>query len=122
MASMLEGEAEQLTRKVIDLAKAGDTHALRLCMDRLMPARKDPLVSFEMPRMQRLEDISIGMQSIVAAIAEAKLTPQEGESMSRILTEHATVMVNQDLQRRVEKLELGPSADRNSVEIVKSYR
>ena len=31
--TLLEGEAEAITRKAIELAKAGDGPALRLCMD-----------------------------------------------------------------------------------------
>ena len=33
--ALLEGEGEALTRKAIELAKAGDMTALRLCLDRL---------------------------------------------------------------------------------------
>ena len=40
--ALLDGEAEALTRKAIELAKAGDMAALRLCMDRLAPPRKVP--------------------------------------------------------------------------------
>ena len=39
--ALLDGEAEYLTRKAIELAKAGDMAALRLCLDRIVPARKD---------------------------------------------------------------------------------
>ena len=39
--ALLEGEGEALTRKAIELAKAGDMQALRLCMDRLAPPRRD---------------------------------------------------------------------------------
>ena len=37
---LLEGEAEAITRKAIELAKAGDGPALRLCLDRIAPARR----------------------------------------------------------------------------------
>ena len=37
---MLEGEAEKLTRKAVDLALAGDTVALKLCIDRILPLRR----------------------------------------------------------------------------------
>ena len=40
--AILAGEAEAITRKAIELALEGDTQALRMCMDRLMPARKGP--------------------------------------------------------------------------------
>src|SRR4051794_24922955 len=33
--TLLEGEAEAITRKAIELAKQGDGPALRLCMDRI---------------------------------------------------------------------------------------
>jgi hypothetical protein len=35
--AMLDGEAEALTRKAIDMALAGDTVALKLCIDRFSP-------------------------------------------------------------------------------------
>ena len=39
--ALLDGERETLTRKAIDMALAGDTTALRLCLERLAPPRKD---------------------------------------------------------------------------------
>jgi hypothetical protein len=41
LRQMLEGEAEDITRKAIDLALAGDLPAIRLFMERLLPPRKD---------------------------------------------------------------------------------
>ncbi|WP_407159291.1 hypothetical protein [Bradyrhizobium sp. STM 3557] len=41
--------AEALTRKAIDLAKAGDLTALRLCFYRIIPSRKDRPLSFAVP-------------------------------------------------------------------------
>jgi len=35
--TLMEGEAEAITRKAIELAKGGDGPALRLCMDRIYP-------------------------------------------------------------------------------------
>ena len=42
---LLEGEAEALTRKAVELALAGDTVALRLCLERLLPPRKSRRVT-----------------------------------------------------------------------------
>jgi Family of unknown function (DUF5681) len=38
--ALLEGEAEGITRKAVELAIGGDTTALRLCLERIMPARR----------------------------------------------------------------------------------
>src|SRR6185437_3737662 len=35
--ALLEGEAEGLTRKAVELAMLGDPMALRLCLERLLP-------------------------------------------------------------------------------------
>ena len=40
---LLDNETEKLTRKAIELAMAGDTVALRLCLERIIPARRDRL-------------------------------------------------------------------------------
>jgi Family of unknown function (DUF5681) len=47
--ALLDGEAEKLTRKVIELGLTGDMTALRICMDRITPPRKD--VAFSLPAM-----------------------------------------------------------------------
>src|SRR5215475_9848913 len=39
--ALLDGEAEALTRKAVEMALGGDTVALRLCLERLVPPRKD---------------------------------------------------------------------------------
>ena len=39
--ALLDGESDKLTRKAVDLAMKGDTTALRLCLERLCPPRKD---------------------------------------------------------------------------------
>src|SRR5438874_12919139 len=50
--ALLDGEAEALTRKAIELASNGDLNALRLCLDRVIPIRRDqPLPTFEMTKL-----------------------------------------------------------------------
>ena len=49
MDALLDGEAEALTRKAIQMALGGDTVAMRLCLDRLSPARKDRPVALALP-------------------------------------------------------------------------
>jgi hypothetical protein len=45
--ALLDGEAEALTRKAVELALAGDTVALRLCLERLLPPRRSRRVTFD---------------------------------------------------------------------------
>jgi hypothetical protein len=41
MESLLDGQAQALTQKAIELALTGDMAALRLCLERVLPPRKD---------------------------------------------------------------------------------
>src|SRR5262245_104266 len=55
---LLDGEAEAMVRKVIEKAKQGDMIALRLCLDRIVPPRRDRPVHFEIPDLKFAEDAS----------------------------------------------------------------
>jgi hypothetical protein len=50
--SLLDGEAEKLTRTAIERALAGDGVALRLCLERLIPPRKDRPIRIDLPSHQ----------------------------------------------------------------------
>src|SRR5499433_4449157 len=52
MQNLLEGEAEEIARKAIEMAKAGDMAAIRVCMDRLAPARRGAAISCELPPVE----------------------------------------------------------------------
>ena len=97
MESLLEGEAEQLTRKAIELALAGDITALRLCLERLIPPRKDRPIHLLLPPIENVQQISLAMARVAAAIGEGEITPTEGEVVSNILLAHKTVLVTADL-------------------------
>ena len=54
--ALLDGEAEGLTRKVLEMALAGDTVALRLCLERILPPRRERPVRFRLPALQTPAD------------------------------------------------------------------
>ena len=83
--ALLDGEAEALTRKAIELAKAGDIAALRLCMDRLAPPRKDRLVMFELPTITSAADAVKASAALVAAVADGDLTPAEAGELGKLI-------------------------------------
>ena len=74
---LLEGEAEVLARKAIDLALAGDTVALRLCLERILPPRKDTAVAFDLPTPSSAREATKAAQAVLQATSEGSLTPTE---------------------------------------------
>ena len=58
--TLFDGEAEALTRKIIELAKAGDMQALKVCIDRLCPPMKaqSAPIQVEIPVTDSMSDIA----------------------------------------------------------------
>src|SRR3954466_10786578 len=83
--ALLDGEAETITRKAIELAKDGDTVALRLCLDRLAPGRKDRPVASTLPKLDTAADAKVAAAAILQAVADGELTPSEAGELSTLL-------------------------------------
>ena len=105
LQQMLEGEAERITRKAIDLALAGDLTAIRLCMERLLPPRKDRPVQIDLPPIETVGQVSLAMAAVSRAISEGQITPGEGETLANVLAVQKEVIATAELERRVETLE-----------------
>ncbi|MAM39264.1 MAG: hypothetical protein CL949_12385, partial [Erythrobacter sp.] len=88
---MLEGEHEALTRKAIEQALEGDGTALRLCLDRIAPPRKDAPISFALPPIRSAEDTVTASSALLLAVAEGEVTPDEAGRVMALLTAHKTL-------------------------------
>ena len=104
--ALLDGEAEVLTRKAIERAKDGDAVALRLCLERILPPRKDRPVSFALPKIESAADAGKASTAILTAVATGDVTPLEAEAVLRLLEGHAKVLEVRDLEERITTLEL----------------
>ena len=102
---LLDGEAEALTRKAIELALAGDVTALRLCWDRIVPARKDRPVTFALPNLEHASDAVMASAAIVEAVANGDLTPSEAAELSKVIDGFARTLEAADFEERLSRLE-----------------
>lgn len=103
--ALLDGEAETLTRKAIELALSGDMTALRLCLDRIVPPRRDRPVEVELPPPAKTEDLPTTTTALLAAVAEGQLTPSEAKELAGLLDTHIRAVETADFENRLQKLE-----------------
>lgn len=103
--ALMEGQAEALTQKAIAMALAGDGPALRLCLDRLAPARRDGPVSLALPPVRTAEDAVAASAAVLEAVAAGDVTPDEAGRVMALLTAHRSIVETGDLERRVAELE-----------------
>jgi len=87
------------------MAKDGNGPALRLCIERLAPARKDRPVWFDLPEMNEAKDAVNASAAIVAAVAAGDLTPSEASELSKVVDSYARTLQAVEFEERISKLE-----------------
>jgi hypothetical protein len=105
--ALLEGEAEALSRKAVEMALAGDGVALRLCLDRIAPPRKDSPVEFPLPRMTTARDAAEAAGAVLEAVSVGDLTPTEGAQVMGLVDSYRRTLEVTELEARVAALEGG---------------
>jgi hypothetical protein len=103
--ALLEGEGEALTRKAIEMAMAGDGVALRLCLDRIAPPRKDGPVTFSLPRMTNVQDAAQAARAVLEAVSVGELTPIEAVQIMGLVDSYRRTLEITELEARLAALE-----------------
>ncbi len=107
--TLMDGQAEALTQVAIQAALAGDMVALRICMDRISPARKEPVVSFDLPAIASAADIPAAQTAILQAVAAGELTPGEGSALVGMVGGIRQAFELADVEARLSALEASKS-------------
>jgi hypothetical protein len=105
--ALLEGEAEALTRQAVTMALGGDGMALRLCLERIAPPRRDAPVTFDLPRMETACDAAKAAGAVLEAVAIGDLTPTEGAHIMALVETYRRTLETTELEARVAALEGG---------------
>lgn len=108
--ALLEGEAEGLTRKAVEMALDGDTVALRLCLDRIAPPKRDRNVSIDLPKVRTVKDAVSASTSVLEAVSAGDITPDEGARILSLLTAHKALIETCELEARLAALEQDKAA------------
>ena len=103
--ALLDGEAEGLTRKAVEAALGGDMAALRLCLDRIVPPRRERPVTFRIPPLKSAEDAAVAMAAITEAVAAGELLLGEAESASALVERFVRTIEAGEFERRLRALE-----------------
>jgi hypothetical protein len=102
---LLEGQAERITQKAIKMALEGDMTALKLCLERLLPPRRDRPVSLDLPPVKTAADVRLGYDRLTQALSEGAISPAEGKLVSDVLEKHGEAIERSDMAIRLEEIE-----------------
>ncbi len=100
--ALLEGEAEALTRRCVELALAGDTTALRLCLERLLP--KSRAVRLQLP-LRTLADLDVASDVVGGALADGTIVLDEVAVLTGLIEVRRRLLETTELEGRLVALE-----------------
>jgi hypothetical protein len=102
---LLEEYAPHLVRKCIALALQGERSAMRICMERISPARRDALIRMSLPKIGTAQDVDKAAETVMQGIGRGVITPADGEKMMNIFEMRSRIIGDVQVESRITKLE-----------------
>lgn len=102
---LMQADAEDIVKAVLDSAKGGDMTAARIVLDRIAPARRDNPVSFELPKIESAADAVAAQSAILSAVANGEITPGEAAEVSKLIDGLVKAIELTEIDERLKRLE-----------------
>ena len=83
--SLIGRKTVPLTNKLVELALAGDRAALRACLDRIAPPRREPPIDLDLPVVNTRADLLAALTEIANATASGALTSTQSAVLAQML-------------------------------------
>jgi hypothetical protein len=103
--ALMDGEAENLTRKIVKLAKGGDLDALRFCLSRIIPPQKNRAIALKLPRLKTATDIPKAFECVLHAVGEGEVSPTEAQALGAIIESCGKGLELSEIETRLKALE-----------------
>jgi hypothetical protein len=103
----LDGEAEGLVRKAVEMAYAGDALALRLCLERTIAPRRERPESVALPPVRSAADLAPAMGAVAAAVARGLITTGQAAELSAVFATVVRAVELDEFNRRLTAVEHG---------------
>jgi hypothetical protein len=85
---LLDGEAANLTRKAIDMALEGNILALKICLERIVPQKKERHISMTLPAIEKDADLPLFIGALIEAVTTGQITIIEAQSLQTLAMAH----------------------------------
>jgi hypothetical protein len=102
--ALLEAEGVDIIRSLIEAAREGNIPAARLCLDRILPRRRDRPVEFELPPITTAADARKALAVILTACAEGRLTASEADARMNLVERYIRILQTSEFDARLTQL------------------
>jgi len=105
MRNQLADDLPSLLEVTKKQALAGDTTALRLLLERTLPAQKATAAPIDIPNLKTAQTLTEKAQAIINAIGDGSVPPDIGASLLAALGSVSKIIETDELEQRVAALE-----------------
>jgi hypothetical protein len=102
---LLEGQAEAIVEKIVQLALAGDLTCLRVCLERLVPPKREATIDIDLPDINAAADIPKLFPVLTAKFREGGVTPSEARVLIDLAESIRRLFEDTELEKRISALE-----------------
>jgi hypothetical protein len=103
LRELLRPHAAELVQKAVSLALAGDTTALRICVDRIIPTIKAKDAPISIGGLSG--SLAEQGQAVLAAMAAGSITPDEANAVMQAIAAQVRIVEADELEKRIAALE-----------------
>ncbi len=104
--ALMDGDAQAITQRAVELAKAGDMTAIRLCLERILPPRKSRPLKVSLPKIDGPGDILKAVNAVSAAVCTGQITTDEADALLRTVEAARKAIDTEELHREIDDLEM----------------
>jgi hypothetical protein len=105
LLTLMEQNAESITKSVIEAAQNGDLSAAKMILDRLVPPSKEKPIKITLPATDTAEGLGRAQEAILQAVACGDLLPNEAATMAGIVEARRKSIETLQLDQRISALE-----------------
>jgi len=102
----MKRELDNISRKLVEEACLGNIQAIKLVLERTIPAKKSRDIEIALPALETSSDALKAIAAIIAAVSCGNITPSEGEDLSKIVDSFVRAIEAYDLEKRIKALEM----------------
>ena len=99
-ASLAAGQGDELLRKAIEMALAGNVPMMKFLLDRILP--KERPVPINLPRLDYAGDSVYAMAEIVDALSSGRISPREAADVAQLVSAFTRSIEMTDAQLEIE--------------------
>lgn len=105
LRKLLDPHADNLVQKAVAMALEGDSTAMRLCIERIVPAYRAEGIPVHVPALAEAKTLTEKGDAALQAIANGDVTVANGGTLLAAIAQQTKIQEFDELDRRLKALE-----------------